>query len=284
MPFKKPLIIYHGNCADGFSAAWVFYHEMITKNDSYDFHAGVYGQTPPDVTDRDVYLVDFSYQLPVVETMLESAKSIILIDHHKTSIENLAPLINSDKIEHHIALDRSGAMLAWEYVFPDIESPELLKYVQDRDLWKFELPWSREVSAALFSYEYDFVKWEELMMNPDAIEELAHDGAAIERKHFKDIKELLGVMKHYRFIGDYNVPVANMPYIMSSDAASMLAEGTGTFGACYFDRPDGRVYSLRSVPGGLDVALIAQQYGGGGHKHAAGFTIQWGDKKNGNLL
>jgi nanoRNase/pAp phosphatase (c-di-AMP/oligoRNAs hydrolase) len=32
-------------------------------------------------------------------------------------------------------------------------------------------------------------------------------------------------------------------------------------------------YSLRSDPQGLDVSAIAKLFGGGGHKHAAGFEV-----------
>ena len=87
----KPLVIYHGNCADGFSAAWCFwrYHR-----DTADYVAGVYQTPPPDVTGRDVYLVDFSYKRAVVADMLTKAARVTLIDHHKTAIEDLAGLDN----------------------------------------------------------------------------------------------------------------------------------------------------------------------------------------------
>jgi nanoRNase/pAp phosphatase (c-di-AMP/oligoRNAs hydrolase) len=45
------------------------------------------------------------------------------------------------------------------------------------------------------------------------------------------------------------------------------------FAACYWDTPAGRVFSLRSGENGMDVSVIAQKYGGGGHKHASGFRV-----------
>jgi len=33
------------------------------------------------------------------------------------------------------------------------------------------------------------------------------------------------------------------------------------------------VFSLRSQEGGIDVSEIAIKFGGGGHKHAAGFKV-----------
>ena len=66
---NRPLVIYHGNCADGFSAAWCFWRKY---GEGADYVAGVYQQSPPDVAGRDVYLVDFSYKRDV---LLEMAKS-----------------------------------------------------------------------------------------------------------------------------------------------------------------------------------------------------------------
>lgn len=68
------------------------------------------------------------------------------------------------------------------------------------------------------------------------------------------------------------VPVACLPYTLSSDAGHMMAKGE-PFAACYWDTPEGRCFSLRSAEDGMDVSEIAKDYGGGGHKHAAGFRV-----------
>ena len=77
----KPLIIYHSNCADGFSAAWCFWRRYGSEA---DYHPGVYQESPPNCTGRDVYLVDFSYKRAVVEAMLMVARKITLIDHRQS--------------------------------------------------------------------------------------------------------------------------------------------------------------------------------------------------------
>jgi hypothetical protein len=59
--------------------------------------------------------------------------------------------------------------------------------------------------------------------------------------------------------------------VLFSEIAGELAVGR-PFGVCYFDRQDGkRQWSLRSTPEGENVADIARSFGGGGHRHAAGF-------------
>lgn len=267
----KPLCIYHGNCADGFGAAWVFKRYADRE---HDFHAGVYQQVPPDVAGRDVYLVDFSYKREVVEQMCERATRVVLIDHHKTAIDDLRPLIEARRIEALVNLEKSGATLAWEWFHGHNERdmPQLLRHIEDRDLWRFALSGTREIQANVFSFPYDFEVWDSLMARP--VEELIAEGRAIERKHFKDVNELLGVTARQMAIGGYVVPVANLPYTLVSDAAHKLAQGK-PFAACYWDTPHGRVFGLRSTNDGVDVSEIAKQYGGGGHAHASGFTVSY---------
>lgn len=266
----NPLCIYHGNCADGFGAAWVVRRAL---GPDVDFHAGVYSQPPPDVTGREVYIVDFSYKRPVLLEMAAAAQNIVILDHHKTAAEDLQDL--PPGIENLFAIfnmDRSGAMLAWEHFFKLQEPPELLLRIEDRDLWRFAMPGTREIQASIFSFPYDFAVWDELMKRP--VDQLFTEGKAIERKHHKDISELLKVVTRRMVIGGHNVPIANLPYIHVSDAAHELAKGE-PFAGCYWDTPGGRVFGLRSTDAGVDVSAVAKSYGGGGHRNASGFTVPY---------
>jgi len=262
-------VIYHGNCADGFSAAWCFWHKY---GDSVEFHPGVYSDAPPDVTGRCVYLVDFSYKRAVVLDMLEKATHVCLIDHHKTALEDLAG-IESEKFSTFTDLERSGATLAWDFLFPGEPRPLLLGHIEDRDLWRFKLPNTREIQANIFSYEYSFELWDKLMSAGQVeLLQMTVAGAAIERKHHKDIAELLKVCQRRMVIGGHDVPAASMPYTMGSDAGHAMAQGE-KFSACYWDTAEHRIFGLRSSPEGLDVSEIAKAYGGGGHARAAGFRV-----------
>lgn len=277
---NRPLVIYHGNCADGFSAAWCFWKKYGVNA---DYVAGVYQQPPPDVTGRDVYLVDFSYKSPVVADMLQKANTVTLIDHHKTAIDDLRPLKEREVITNNDGmgekfgwfcdLNRSGATLAWDYLFPGEDRPLLLGHIEDRDLWRFKLAGTREIQAFVFSHEYTFEMWDRLM-SADQVEllKMTAAGAAIERKHNKDVTELVAVCKRRMVIGGRDVPAASLPYTYVSDAAHLMAQGE-PFAACYWDTPTGRTFGLRSSDTGMDVSEVAKQYGGGGHAKAAGFTV-----------
>ena len=261
----KKLCVFHGNCADGFTSAWVVRKAL---GDDVDFHPGVYNNTPPPVEGRDVLMVDFSYKRPVLEQIRDQANSVLILDHHETAEADLKDLPGVQSV---FDMKRSGCRITWDYYFPGVKPPALLLHVEDRDLWRFALRKTREIQASVFSYPYDFKAWDFLMEQADP-EKLAIEGEAIERKHFKDIRELIGVVTREFTIGGHKVKVANLPYTLTSDAALMLAKDAA-FGGCFWFTPEGWVFSLRSTEGGLNVAQIAKEYGGGGHKHAAGFRI-----------
>ena len=287
MTKSKPLIIYHASCADGFGACMAAYKRF---GDNADYYTGFYNETPPDCANRKVYLLDFSYKKDVVLEMLKVAEDVTILDHHKSAIEDLAdlfmkqlPELSQGKYLHGVLdASRSGAMIAWNYFFPKLDfsdvdkiTPELIKYIQDRDLWKFELEGSKEIALAIFSYPYDFDTWEGLFEMP--IEDLINEGRALLRKHNKDIEEYLKVGVRKINIGAHKVPVVNVPYFYGSDACNILCQNE-PFAAYYWDGATHRNWGLRSAPDGLDVAEIAaKNFNGGGHKHAAGFRtdLNW---------
>lgn len=269
----KALCIYHGNCLDGFAAAWAVRHAL---GEEVEFHKGIHQQIPPDVSDRDVFLVDFSYKKDVLISMLKTAASITILDHHITAVQDLSELMDSGELKGLFNMNKSGAMLAWEWFHPEQQAPEIIAFIQDRDLWKFELEGSREINAALSSYPFDFSVWDTLMASGDAeIADLKNIGAAIERKLQKDIEELLASGIRRMVIAGYDVPVLNAPSAYVSDAGHIMSINE-PFAACYWDHAAGRSFSLRSSETGVDVAEVAKKFGGGGHAKAAGFTVKIG--------
>lgn len=272
---SRALCIYHGNCADGFTSAWVVRRAL--GEDRVDFHAATYQDPPPmaDIQGREIFMVDFSYRRPVLEQIRDAALSVTILDHHKTAEAELKDLPGVHAV---FDMERSGAGITWDYFNPGVDRPALLNHIEDRDLWRFALRRTREIQASVFSYPYEFKAWD-FLMNAD-LEALGLQGEAIERKHFKDVRELIGVVTRMMRIDGHAVPIANLPYTLTSDAGHIMAKGAGTedspeypFAGCYWDTPAGRVYSLRSTNGGLDVGEIAKKFGGGGHRHASGFRV-----------
>ena len=284
--------IYHANCMDGFGAAWVV-REYFAKT-GVTFVAASYGDAPPDVAGKHVIVVDFSYKRAVLEQMTETAASILVLDHHKTAEAELAgypapvpvpapfwPMRNyapPSGIRALFSHTRSGIGMAWEYFFVepclhgDVPAlPDVLAALEDRDLWKFELPSTREIYAAACMRPKNFYDWSRLIYST-ARAALVDEGKLLLRYHAKLMADAVEQTQRRCLLGGYVVPLANVPYSMASDAGHLLGIGE-PFAVTYCDTPKGRVFSLRSEPDGVDVAEIAKRYGGGGHTHAAGFTM-----------
>lgn len=305
------LCIFHAPCSDGFTAAWVVNRFCNLHNIAVEFHGTDYKSAPPDCTDRHVLMVDFSYKMDTLANLHNVSRSLTVLDHHKTAMEDLSVLKpvpdlgtliarweRSERQPEATALfdtNRSGAGITWDYFFPDTERPRLVNHVEDRDLWRFKLPGTREIQAAVFSYPYEFEVWDRLadqIESKDGCLDMVMQGVAIERKHMKDIRELIDLCTRPMLFntpdGPTIVPVANIPYTMTSDAGTLLCEDHDLkgkpspgekmpFAVCYYDKPEGREFSFRSRDGGYDVGAIARMYGGGGHRNAAGCFVKHAD-------
>ncbi len=282
----KSLIIYHNNCADGFTSAWIAKHFLPEA----ELHGASYGEAPPDVEGADVLIVDFSYPAEQLLKMADKAHQVIVLDHHKSAALDLAG-VQHPKLAVIFDMERSGAGITWDW-FEKHERPALFQashiiagqrpalvdYVQDRDLWLFKMLMSREASAFIFSHEYTLENWDKLFHifeKAESRQTALYSGQAIERKHFKDINELINANKGSMVIGGQAVPTLNCPYFYSSDAGHIMALDA-PFAACYSDSATHRIFSLRSGSKGMDVSLVAGLYGGGGHKNAAGFRMPLG--------
>lgn len=265
---QRPLVLYHANCQDGFCAAWVAHLKL---GGEADYVPVQYGQDPPDVADRDVYILDFSYKRPVMVRILDACVSLVVLDHHKTAEAELRGFGdgNPESVTVRFDMDKSGGRLAWEYFFPGKPSPWLVDYTEDRDLWRWALPYSKEASAGLASLPRTFEKWDELGKEPSLPPRVWLDGVAILRYQSQLVDGICQAARDAEIAG-HKVKAVNTS-VLFSEVAGKLAEGN-PFGAAWFVRSDGkRQWSLRSTDAGVDVSEVAKRFGGGGHRNAAGF-------------
>lgn len=263
---NKTLVLYHANCWDGFCAAWAYHR----ADPNAEFVPVQYGDAPPDVTGRDVYVLDFSFKRDVLLAMKAAARSLLVLDHHKTAEADLAGLDFCT-----FDMGKSGGRLTWEFLVEHFtertsgKTPWLIDYTEDRDLWRWALPQSREINSALRTYPLDFDQWDALHADPESVPKLAREGAAILRaekaivdSHVKNARETT--------IDGHKVLCVNATTLVSEIAGELAKDRP--FGVCWFEGDDNeRVYSLRSRDGGVDVSEIAKKHGGGGHRNAAGF-------------
>lgn len=291
MPDWKPdLCIYHGNCDDGFGAAWAVWRRWP----SCEFVPGFYGKPLPDVTGRNVLFVDFSAPIEWIWHHSFKSRSMVIVDHHKTAkadLERLPPFDgtmigleaafqinwtqNTPEVAAWFDMEQSGATMAWQFAHgtdrKDDPCPNMLTLIEDRDLWRFAFgDKTRHFSAALRTYPMDFKTWDRIAADPEA---LIGEGEIVLRAHRANIGKLMSEA-YMADVGGFTVPVVNAPYHYASDTAHELlaAYPDAPFAACWFRRADGQVqWSLRSEDDRQDVSAVAKSLGGGGHRNAAGF-------------
>lgn len=265
---------YHGNCFDGMAAAWV----VKRKYPGAKLVPVLYGEPTPVehlASETNLIIVDFSYKRTILEALLVKINSLLVLDHHKTAKEELEGLDLSPKGEIIFDMMRSGAGLAWDRFFPDTPRPKMVNYIQDRDLWKFELPDSNHINSYIQSYPMNIDSYEEINSRLEhSSEECKSQGEAIERYKSTMVDTICKTMR-IQDIGGYQVPVVNTS-ILFSEIPHRLCQlyPEYPFAAYYYDRSSNiRQFGLRSI-GDFDVSAVAKALGGGGHKNAAGFEVK----------
>lgn len=263
----RRVVLYHSGCPDGFGAAWAAWKRF---GDEARYIPVRYGEDPPSelTPDDEVWIVDFSYPRDVLLELRSKVGVVTVIDHHKTAEADLAGLDWCVFDQAH-----SGAVLTWKHLYGDADVPMLLQYIQDRDLWTWELADSKEVSAALYAYEFDFKLWSEFARDPSR---LVHEGVVHLRLQRKMVA-MAAASANICTVGGYEVPVLCASQNVSEIGEYLCKqEPARPFVAIYRDRGNKRIWSLRSR-GGFDVSEVARRYGGGGHAAAAGFEqdIPW---------
>jgi oligoribonuclease NrnB/cAMP/cGMP phosphodiesterase (DHH superfamily) len=283
---SNTIVVYHSNCTDGISAAWCMHKAL---GDSAEYIPGVHQRAPNfDPEGKIIYLVDFCYPPEVMRSLIErGAKKIILIDHHQRpvdAIRNNKTLMETGKIEvHHGNYLNSGAVLAFFYVkfdmpgadvFGDQILPVFFKFVEDRDLWKWEYSITRPI-LEVFRMEHPTIErvdeFVELCEDDDEIKTIIEQGNMLIKVYETDKEQLLRHARRPVKIFNQKLEMVNCPPKFSSDIGHILAQ-ENKIGITYCDGKDHRIFSLRG-DGSVNLAKLAERYGGGGHHNAAGFTV-----------
>ncbi len=173
-------------------------------------------------------------------------------------------------------MSHSGAAISWFHFHANEPVPNLIRLIEDKDLWKWDLPFSQEVNTALASYPFDLELWDRFdqqMGSGPILEswELVREGKTILRYQEQLLRAAVRETAcRGRFPDGVEGLFVNSP-ILNSEIGGFLKSECPLV-VIWSHRSDGRVsYSLRASASGPDVARIAEQFGGGGHAKAAGF-------------
>lgn len=302
-------ILYHKDCADGMAAAWAFDYLFKDYQSQPEYkeqglsdtlhYVPVQYNNPHPFTGTTIfqpgglmcYVLDFSYSRKELIQLCEIFTKVTVLDHHKTAQEALSNWEDKpDNLTIIFDQTRSGAGITWDYFAEgiSIERPKLINYVEDRDLWKFNLNESKAINAYIatipktveeYNALHQVLQWEH------ATVVLA--GAVLLRYHQKQCEDIVELAQPFALYTPEGIKhaglIANCTGHFASDVGNLLAEKSGTFGATWFTDGSGKVkFSLRSI-GDYDVSALAKPFGGGGHRNAAGFSISNPTSKEGGV-
>ena len=267
-----PAVLHHGKCPDGFAAAlcaWIHFRG------AGDYVALSHDMPVPDVTGRQVYMLDIAFERDVKERVSQQAARLVVLDHHKSAADRLhgfncrCGLVKFD-------LGKSAARMAWEYFNPGQEPPALIQHVEDRDLLRWMLEDSPAYLLALDAGPYQFNRWAGVMrMPPDAFDRFMERGRAMHTQFKKLAAEMASHAVPVTLNGEHGL-LANAPYVFHTEVGQELAQRSGTFAAvwCMELTPSGQRVriGLRAGPD-YDTIPIAAAFGGGGHPNASAFRL-----------
>jgi uncharacterized protein len=265
-------------CMDGLFAAAI----ANMRHPEAHLVPAIYGlENAPNLNlkERDlVYLLDLTYPAHVLESWHRQGADVVVLDHHKTAMQDLSGL--SASIVTNFDMNRSGAMLAWDYFFHG-DAPLIVQYVQDRDLWRKQMPDTDLINLGLASMmrpldlqvAIDLALW---LIREDGFAQgqlasLKNTGMATEVL-IRDAIADASRRAQWRIVNGYEVPFVRVQgeyeKIAYSDIGHRLLNlhPSAPF-ACV---ETGGGWALRSEDCRLDVSTIAKSLGGGGHRNASG--------------
>lgn len=285
-------IIYHKNCMDGLAAAAAAKQVL---GDAASYHPMQYGEALPDLGPGPVVFVDFC--LKTIEDLRALAQDrwVLVIDHHPTAEAALSDTIDvSDhawpwfltivapakgEVYSIYAKEKSGAVLAYEF-FAAQPAPDIYLYVQDRDMWWWKQPRSREVSAALADRCLGVDAPLSAFYALPPIGTLVDEGSKILEFQGRVVSSAvkLGYLTDVVVDGEtFRAAVTDSHIFQSEVGEALLAKyPEAQFAAIRFRGDASLIVSLRSRKDDVDVSKIAKRFGGGGHAAAAGFSVARG--------
>jgi len=275
LPAAIDTILYHGHCPDGFAAAFGAFKLL---GDKATYTPLDHGPTlrAPDVTGKHVAILDFCFPSATIQEMKRTAASLIILDHHASAQKELMDLGEEYKV---FDMGCSGATLSWLYFHAGKEVPLFLRYVEDKDIWRWAYKESEAFTAGYATVPQTFEALDALLARgEEGVEALIGSGRAIlqYRNGVRDSHVARGVPARLVAAPQFQASVVNGTTLASEIGNAMCQVPGVQLGVIWFwcHKTKSFSVSLRSDSDAVDVSLIAKQYGGGGHRRAAGFSFK----------
>lgn len=271
---QKRIGIYHKNCTDGTTAGAV----LLRKFPDIQLFPLVHSHTEEDLEhihkiageESEIYFVDFATG---VEEFLDKKHNIFVLDHHFGAKERMEKLEKENpKLKYIFDNNKSGASLAWQYFFKDEKEPEIIKYVEDSDLWTGKYEETKYVSNYLSMFSNNPEHVLELMESD--INEIKEKGKIISNYVDIQIERIVEKLQEIKLrIGEYEALAYNVT-MYESAVGHKLSVLQNQAVAMFTISGNSVNFSFRGNDNNSPTALdLAKLLDGGGHKNASGATI-----------
>lgn len=271
-----PLVLYHGKgCPDGFAAAlaaWLFYQGQA------EFHGLDHGDIKsvddlPVLQGRAVYVLDFSFSPEILQAIEQRAAKLVLLDHHKSAAEKLTGF-SCRCGAVHFDMTKSGAHLAWQFFLPQQPVPDLVHFIEDRDIWVWQYPQSAGFLAALDMEAFEFERWAEIAaFTPAQLKEFMARGQAMDEKFNKLAADIAQGAQPVTFNGQQGLMV-NAPGVFHSVVGDILSRQSGSFALMWQATSGGLIKAGLRSQRDFNCIPLAESMHGGGHAQACGFRMR----------
>jgi len=265
------IVFYHKNCQDGLASAWAAWKKFKNKAE----YIALNYQAPfdYDTKGKKLYFLDVCPNRKILEKLKKSGCEVVIIDHHLSAKRNL-DLASPGSFIIRLNMKHSAAVLTWKYFFPEKKIPKILLYVEDMDLWNLKKRFSREIVASISLSDFNPKEWNRLASDIEDNKKRKKyilAGKEIVKHEDEMIKEIVQKAKKVK-MGKIETLAVNSS-VLISQIGDALIKKLPPIAIIWFEAGDFKRISLRSN-GKINVSKIAEKYGGGGHKCAAGFAIK----------
>lgn len=225
--------------------------------------------------DERVFIIDYSLPPDMMRRLMNRTMDIVWIDHHRTAIARYEGFDGIEDIASSVLdTSHSGCYLTWTAIYPDAPVPRSVKLIEDWDIWKHEFaPTNEHFILFLDSMDTHPMRamdlWEEIFS--DNIDDFIDRGKAIKGyvdNRNREFAEEFGFECRLEKFPRYRCFAMNAARCSSKGFASVDDGSYDIFVAFVYD---GSKYSVSLYSTRVDVSEVATEYGGGGHKGAAGF-------------
>lgn len=281
--------IIHHNDLDGYASGYLvgkYFKELGKTDEDIEYIVCNYESevdTSKFTGDDEIYIVDYHLPAEKIESLSKVFKEVVWIDHHVSAIEEYKEYFkNKGKIleEEILGSWRNGdaaTLLVYEWFYGTDNIPTWVRLVDAWDTWKEDSPYYANAELLNLAVQnilsIDLIK--ELDTSKDFYLKCIETGA-----YYKEYRDQWSeyFSKKYGFETEIELEdgtIANAYVLTIGNANSkFFGNKINDYDFCITQGFDGEKWnvSVYSNKKNMDCSKLAQHFGGGGHKGAAGFT------------